>query len=230
MAEKITASWFNKIVAAITRIKNLKQDSTGQSFSFSTEGLTETKVGKTYKLEDIQKINKIIENMAQDDLLKQTDNESYTDKTILYNVVAIGEKGEKPTLIQKSALDSTIASWSYIKCPNSAANSYGYVKGVQCSPFGSNYIECNPNGTKTVCDYCNKVTANCNVHRPNGCVGAKTCKVCTVYCDKGTNKNVSCKNGSCTHGDCSNKGICDAYQICQQGTFIDIRCQNVTQG
>lgn len=218
MAEKITASWFNKIVAAITRIKNLKQDSTGQSFSFSTEGLTETKVGKTYKLEDIQKINKIVENMAQDDLLKQTNNESYTDKTILYNIVAVGEKGEKPSLIQKSTLDSTIASWSYIKCPNSITYANGKI-GAQCNAHGTNYNGPCLHATNSGKQHYKNYTCN-----QGGCT-RKITEITTC------NSEQCGSNGFCYNGDCkTNKGWCDEYQICQQGTFTDIRCQNVTQG
>lgn len=218
MAEKITASWFNKIIDAITKIKNLKQNSTGQSFGFSTEGLTETKVGKTYKLEDIQKINKTIENMAQDDLLKQTNNESYTDKTILYNIVAIGEKGEKPTLIQKSTLDNTIASWSYIKCPNSITYANGKI-GAQCNAHGTNSNGPCLHATNSGKTYYKKYTCP-----QGGCTRQITE---TITC----NSEQCSSNGTCINGDCkANKGWCNEYQICQQGTFIDIRCQNVTQG
>lgn len=218
MAEKITASWFNKIVNAITRIKNLKQNNTGQSFSFSTEGLVETKTGKTYKLEDIQKINKIIENMAQDDLLKQTNNEYYIDKTILYNIVAIGEKGEKPTLIQKSTLDNTIASWSYIKCPNSVTYANG-KKGAECNTYGTNYNGPCPHATNSGKTYYKKYTCP-----QGGCTRE-------IIEKKVCNSEQCGSNGTCFNGDCKiNKGWCDEYQTCQQGAFVDIRCQNVTQG
>lgn len=218
MAEKITASWFNKIVSAITRIKNLKQDSTGQSFSFSTEGLTETKVGRTYKLEDIQKISKIIENMAQDNLLKQTDNESYTDKTILYNIVAIGEKGEKPSLIQKNTLDSTIASWSYIKCPNSVTYTNGKT-GAQCNAYGTNY-----NGPCQHTSYSTNCIEKWYTCSDTSCRGRKYCA------SKRACGTQLCTYQTCYQGDCSKQEWCNEYQSCQQGTFIDIRCQNVTQG
>ena len=105
MAEKITASWFNKIIDAIKRLKNL-------GFAFSTEGVpnkitinSDGTTGKLYTPSDFGAINAIIQRMSTDEYLQQTNNASYPTQQIYYNTVSVGKRGQRPLLDWKNQLD-----------------------------------------------------------------------------------------------------------------------------
>ena len=230
MAEKITASWFNKIIDAIKRLKNL-------GFAFSTEGVpnkitinSDGTTGKLYTPSDFGAINAIIQRMSADEYLQQTNNASYPAQQIYYNTVSVGKRGQRPLLDWKNQLDRTVDSWQYITCYHGTAKTNG-VNSVACQ-HGSNSNGGKANG------YCQRGLTPCN-HGTNhvcntnyssqGNLGWKTqtCSNATVKDGKGSNTNgqyspnSTNSNGTfantCPHGDC------------QQGRDINIRYKT-TQG
>lgn len=231
MAEKITASWFNRIIDAIKRLKNL-------GFAFSTEGVPnkitinlDGTTGKLYTPSDFGAINAIIQRMSVDEYLQQTNNASYPAQQIYYNTVSVGKRGQRPLLDWKNQLDRTVDSWQYITCYHGAAKTNG-VNSVACQ-HGSNSNGDNTNG------YCQRgLTTNghgtnyvCNTNYSSqgnrGWNHQGTCSNATVkdgkgsntngmYSPHGTNSNGTFAN-TCPHGDC------------QQGSDINIRYKT-TQG
>lgn len=231
MAEKITASWFNKIIDAIKRLKNL-------GFAFSTEGVpnkiiinSDGTTGKLYTPSDFSAINTIIQRMSTDEYLQQTNNASYPAQQIYYNTVSVGKRGQRPLLDWKNQLDRTVDSWQYITCYHGTAKTNG-VNSVACQ-HGANSNGNNTNG------YCQRGLTPCN-HGvcTNGCkinISSQgnimnsygTCSNATVkdgrgsntngmYSPKGTNSNGTFAN-TCSHGEC------------QRGSDINIRYKT-TQG
>ena len=191
MAEKITASWFNKIIDAIKRLKNL-------GFAFSTEGVpnkitinSDGTTGKLYTPSDFGAINVIIQRMSADEYLQQTNNASYPTQQIYYNTVSVGKRGQRPLLDWKNQLDRTVDSWQYITCYHGAAKTNG-VNSVTCQ-HGANSNGGKANG------YCQRGLTPCN-HGTNhvcntnyssqGNLGwhTQTCSNATVKDGKGSNE------------------------------------------
>lgn len=231
MAEKITASWFNKIIDAIKRLKNL-------GFAFSTEGVpnkitinSDGTTGKLYTPSDFGAINTIIQRMSTDEYLQQTNNASYPAQQIYYNTVSVGKRGQRPLLDWKNQLDRTVDSWQYITCYHGAAKTNG-VNSIACQ-HGSNSNGGKANGycqrglttdQHGVCTFGCKINISSqgNIMNSNG-----TCSNATVkdgrgsntngqYSPHGTNSNGTFAN-TCPHGEC------------QQGSDINIRYKT-TQG
>lgn len=231
MAEKITASWFNKIIDAIKRLKNL-------GFAFSTEGVpnkitinSDGTTGKLYTPSDFGAINTIIQRMSTDEYLQQTNNASYPAQQIYYNAVSVGKRGQRPLLDWKNQLDRTVDSWQYITCYHGTAKTNG-VNSVACQ-HGANSNGGKANGycqrgltteKHGVCTFGCKINISSqgNIMNSNG-----TCSNATVkdgrgsntngqYSPHGTNSNGTFAN-TCPHGEC------------QQGSDINIR-HKTTQG
>lgn len=231
MAEKITASWFNKIIDAIKRLKNL-------GFAFSIEGVpnkitinSDGTTGKLYTPSDFGAINTIIQRMSADEYLQQTNNASYPAQQIYYNTVSVGKRGQRPLLDWKNQLDRTVDSWQYITCYHGAAKTNG-VNSIACQ-HGSNSNGGKANGycqrglttdQHGVCTFGCKINISSqgNIMNSNG-----TCSNATVkdgrgsntngqYSPHGTNSNGTFAN-TCPHGEC------------QQGSDINIRYKT-TQG
>lgn len=231
MAEKITASWFNKIIDAIKRLKNL-------GFAFSTEGVpnkivinSDGTTGKLYTPSDFGAINAIIQRMSADEYLQQTNNASYPAQQIYYNTVSIGKRGQRPLLDWKNQLDRTVDSWQYITCYHGTAKTNG-INSVACQ-HGSNSNGDNTNGycqrglTKESNGVCINgckinITSQGNVMNSNGICPNATVKdgrgsnTNGQYSPRGTNSNGTFAN-TCPHGEC------------QQGNNINIRYKT-TQG
>lgn len=230
MAEKITASWFNKIIDAIQRLKSL-------NFAFSTEGIpskitinSDGTTGKLYTPSDFSAINTIIQRMSTDEYLKQTDNASHTSQQIYYNTVSVGKRGQRPLLDWKNQIDKSVDSWQYITCHHGTAKTNG-VNSVACQ-HGSNSngdktngycqrgLTPNGHGTNRVCNtnytsqgnirYCTEKCPNATVKDGQGS------NTNGMYSPHGTNSNGTFAN-TCSHGDC------------QQGNNINIRYKT-TQG
>lgn len=231
MAEKITASWFNKIIDAIKRLKNL-------GFAFSTEGVpnkitinSDGTTGKLYTPSDFGAINTIIQRMSADEYLQQTNNASYPAQQIYYNTVSVGKRGQRPLLDWKNQLDRTVDSWQYITCYHGTAKTNG-INSVACQ-HGSNSNGDNTNGycqrglTKESNGVCTNgckinITSQGNVMNSNGICPNATVKdgrgsnTNGQYSPRGTNSNGTFAN-TCPHGEC------------QQGNNINIRYKT-TQG
>ena len=231
MAAKITASWFNGIIDAIKRLKNL-------GFAFSTEGVpnkiainSDDTTGKLYTPSDFGAINAIIQRMSADEYLQQTNNASYPTQQIYYNTVSVGKRGQRPLLDWKNQLDRTVDSWQYITCYHGTAKTNG-VNSVACQ-HGSNSNGDNTNGycqrglTKESNGVCTNgckinITSQGNVMNSNGICPNATVKdgrgsnTNGQYSPRGTNSNGTFAN-TCPHGEC------------QQGNNINIRYKT-TQG
>ena len=222
MAEKITASWFNKIIDAIKRLKNL-------GFAFSTEGVpnkitinSDGTTGKLYTPSDFGAINTIIQRMSADEYLQQTNNASYPAQQIYYNTVSVGKRGQRPLLDWKNQLDRTVDSWQYITCYHGAAKTNG-VNSVACQ-HGANSNGNNTNG------YCQRGLTPCNHGTNYVCNTNYSSQGNRGWNHQGGNRspthglhsaNATNSNGTyaktCPHGDC------------QQGSDINIRYKT-TQG
>lgn len=231
MAEKLTASWFNKIIDAIKRLKNL-------GFAFSTEGIpnkitinSDGTTGKLYTPSDFSTINTIVQRMAKDEYLKQTENSSYPSQQIYYNTISIGKRGQRPMLDWKNQIDKNVDSWQYITCHHGTAKTNG-VNSVACQ-HGSNSDGGKTNG------YCQRGLTNnghginhvCNTNRTSqgnkGWCNYGSCPNATVKDGRGSNTNgMYSPNGTNSNGDFAN--AC-SHGECQQGNNINIRYKT-TQG
>lgn len=233
MAEKITASWFNKIKQEIIRLKNM--------FGFTISEMpndvpiyNEDGSIQPYSASEFKKINAIIQTMAQDAYLKYTNNDIHPSEPIYYTTVTVGKRGEKPLSTWKAEVDKVVNSWQYITCKHGTSKTNG-KNSVSCS-YGSNSNGTCSKGYKSY----GPVTDTRGTCKKGGAKNTNLgCTPHDLVYSNGSNSVTTRKNGqgsysngACSYGTNSDGSYSNTCSdgTCTQGTTIDIRYKKTTEG